>query len=445
MLIINGKIITWQEDILEENAILIQDGLIQQIAGQKLLLEQFPDEEVLDADGQFVLPGNICAHTHFYGVFSRGMAIPGSAPKDFPDILNQLWWPLDRALTLEDVKYSALVCIADAIRHGTTTLFDHHASFNAIEGSLDALYDAVNLSGIRASLCYECSDRDGEKKSQQALDENLRFIKRLQREKFLDGRISAMFGLHASLSLSEKTLEKAVDLNQDQAGFHIHVAEHSVDEYDSLMRYGERVVDRLYRHKILGEKSLIAHGVHIDAKEMSILADTGTWISHQPRSNMNNGVGMSDVASMMRMGCKVTLGNDGFSNAMWDEWRTTYLAHKVWHQDPRWMDGMMVKKMAIDNNAAFASQQFSADIGYLRPGAVADLIFVDYQPITPIHSGNLPWHILFGFRDGMVTMTMVGGTILMRNGQLTTLDTEAINARTQELVPEVWKRYNDQF
>ncbi|RIK16429.1 MAG: hypothetical protein DCC52_17715, partial [Chloroflexi bacterium] len=118
--------------------------------------------EILDARGKLVMPGNICAHTHFYGAFARGMALPpGPPPKNFPEILQKLWWRIDRALTLEDSKYSALVCLVDAIKHGTTTLIDHHASPNAIDGSLDAIADAVNESGLRACLCYEVTDRNG--------------------------------------------------------------------------------------------------------------------------------------------------------------------------------------------------------------------------------------------------------------------------------------------
>lgn len=447
MIITNGKVISWIEgsEISSSQAILIQEGKIVKVGDQQQLLLENPEDEVLDANGQYVMPGNICAHTHFYGLFSRGMAIPGPAPKDFPEILEKLWWPLDRALQPDDIEYSALACIADAIKHGTTTVFDHHASFGAIEGSLDSILSAVSKSGIRASLCYEASDRDGELKAMESLRENSRFINVVYSQSHQNHLVSAMFGLHASLSLSTRTLELAREMNPDGVGFHIHVAEHSVDEYDSLQKYGMRVVDRLAKHGILGNKTIIAHGVHIDAREIDLLAQTGTWVAHQPRSNMNNAVGMSDVASMLRMGCKVVLGNDGFSNAMWDEWRTTYLAHKLWHLDPRWMDGAALKSIAIDQNAALASQQFGVDIGYIRPGAQADLIFVDYAPITPMHMGNIPWHILFGFRDSMVTMTMVAGNVLMKDRKLLTLNESDINQRTQELVPAVWERYNAQF
>ncbi len=174
------------------------------------------------------MPGNICAHTHFYGVFSRGMAIPGAAPKDFPEILEKLWWPLDRALDLEAVKYSALVGIADAIRHGTTTLFDHHASGNSISDSLFAIYEAVKTSGVRASLCYELSDRDGLAKTKEGIEENQRFIEFVKQDKPLNGRVQALFGMHASLTVSDETLEMARQANTSNAGYHIHVAEHQL-------------------------------------------------------------------------------------------------------------------------------------------------------------------------------------------------------------------------
>ncbi len=447
MLVINGKLIRWGNylEIEEGKAIHIIDGAIVEIADQNELLQQFPKDELLDAKGQYVMPGNICAHTHFYGVFSRGMSIPGDAPDAFPAILNQLWWPLDRALDEETVRLSAEVCIIDAIKHGTTTVFDHHASGNYITGSLATIAKVVEKSGIRASLCYELSDRDGQRGIDEGISENKAFIERIKKDQPLNGRLQALFGMHASFTISEETMQRAVKSVGEDVGFHIHVAEHPVDEYDALKKYNTRIVDRLKQQGVLRNNSIIAHGVHIDAKEMSILADVGTWVGHQPRSNMNNAVGMSDVQSMLRLGVNVVLGNDGFSNAMWQEWKTTYLAHKLWHHDPRWMNGADVKRIAIDHNSRLASQQFGATIGVLEPGAKADIIFVDYTPYTPMTIGNLPWHILFGFRDSMVTMTMVDGNILMKDRQLITMNETATNEETQALVPALWERYQAQF
>jgi putative selenium metabolism protein SsnA len=444
MLIINGTIITWENpnQILENHAILIKDDLILNIGYQGDLLKEYPDEEHIDAKGQLILPGNICAHTHFYGAFARGMAIPGNPPKDFPEILSKLWWPLDKALTLDDVYYSALVCLIDAIKHGTTTLIDHHSSPNSIEGSLDIIATAAKTTGVRCVLGYEVTDRNGPENAKTGIAENLRFLNSLKIPDNRSPLISGSFGLHASLTLSPKTLKKCRESVPEGVGFHIHAAESTDDQYDSISKYGLRVIDRLAQHQILGPKSIIAHAVHVDAKEVSILKETQTWVTHQPRSNMNNGVGVASVESQMRSGVKICLGNDGFSNGMWEEWETAYLLQKIWNHDPRSLSGTDVAQMAIYNNAALANNFFpSAPIGVLKPGAFADIIFVDYNSPTPMHTGNLPWHIIFGFKESMVTTTIVAGKILMKDRQLTMLDEKDIASKANSLAGQVWKRY----
>ncbi|HZD57877.1 MAG TPA: putative aminohydrolase SsnA [Anaerolineales bacterium] len=444
MIITNGTLITWGEPnrILEGQAVRVSDGSIAELGPQAELLAQYPQEERLDAAGQYVMPGNICAHTHFYGAFARGMAIPGPAPKDFPEILQKLWWPLDKSLRPVDVRFSALVMLADAIKHGTTTLIDHHASPDAIDGSLDVIAGAVEESGARAVLCYEVTDRDGDQKAQAGIQENLRFIDRTRKEKVAQGRVAATFGLHASLTLSEETLTACREAAPGETGFHIHVAEHEADEYDSLAKSGLRIVDRLQKHEILGPKTIVAHAVHVDAREISLLAQSGTWVSHQPRSNMNNGVGVAQVESLMRAGASVCLGTDGFSHIMWEEWKTAYLLHKVWHRDPRRMSGTDVAQMAAYNNARLAEVFFhEGPLGVLAPGALADIIFIDYHPQTPVTPENLPWHIIFGFHESMVTTTIVAGKVLMKDRQLLTLDEGNIAARARELASKVWERY----
>jgi putative selenium metabolism protein SsnA len=443
LLIHNGRFVTWTDpnEILDGVALLIRYGRIHEMGPAADLWERYPDARPIDARGQFVMPGNICAHTHFYGAFARGMAIPGPAPKDFPDILERLWWRLDRALLDMDVKCSALVSIVDAIKHGTTTLIDHHASPNAIDSSLDQIAEAVEEAGVRAALCYEVTDRNGAYGAQAGITENVRFLHSLRERN--NPLLSGTFGLHASLSLTEKTLERcAAAAAPLDTGFHIHVAEHEADEYDSLQKYGLRTVDRLARAGILGPKSIVAHAVHVDPAEMALLKETGTWVTHQPRSNMNNAVGAADVEGMMRLGIPVCLGNDGMGNAMWNEWKAAYLYHKAAHRDPRRGSGTDIVRMAIDNNNALMGVFWpDLPLGRLEPGAAADIIFVDYHPITPISAGNLPWHIIFGFESSMVTMTMVAGKVLMQDRQLLTLDEEEITARSRELATEVWRRF----
>ncbi len=446
MLITNATIVEWGSPgrILPQHAIYITGDRIRDVGPTGRLAERYSKDTKLDARGQLVMPGNICAHTHFYSTFSRGLAIPGAAPRDFPDILEKLWWPLDKALREDDIRYSALVALVDAIKHGTTTLIDHHASPNSIDGSLDILADAVDKSGLRAVLCYEVTDRDGHEKADAGIKENLRFIKRLAWEPH--HRLAATFGLHASLTLSGATLQACCAAGSEANGFHIHVAEHEADEYDSLAKSHMRVVDRLLNHGILGPKTIAAHCVHIDAQEIELLKASGAWVTHQPRSNMNNAVGAAPVESMLRSGIRVCLGNDGFSNAMWEEWKAAYLLHKAVHRDPRRMSGGDVMQMAVQNNAALAHCFFpAAPIGEITPGAYADLIFVDYQAPTELNGGNLPWHLIFGFESDMVTTTIAAGKVLMQDRQLTTLDEAQISSRARELSRRVWKRYEDQY
>ena len=445
MLIHNANLITWAQpnQILADQAVLLADGLIAEIGPSADLTARHPRVERLDAGGQYLMPGNICAHTHFYGAFARGMAIPGRPPQDFPEILRKLWWPLDKSLSAEDVRYSALVSLVDAVRHGTTTLIDHHASPNCIPGSLDLLAEAVEQAGLRAVLCYEVTDRDGPEQAQAGIAENLRFLERCAEGGVAEGRVAATFGLHAGLTLSDQTLQACRRAAPEGTGFHIHLAEHEADQDDSLRKSGLRAAERLERHGILGERTIVAHAVHVDAREIEVLAESRTWVTHQPRSNMNNGVGTAEVEAMLSAGLKVCLGNDGFSNAMWEEWKTAYLLHKVWHRDPRRMGGEAVVQMAVYHNAALAQVFFPGrPLGVVAPGARADLILVEYHPFTPLSEGNLPWHMLFGFRDSLVTATIVGGLLLMRDRQLLTLDEAEISARARQLAPQVWKRYH---
>jgi putative selenium metabolism protein SsnA len=440
MLIINGTVVTWGNNprILDNTALHIEDGVIKAIESTNDLIQRYPDEERVDAEGQLVMPGNICAHTHFYGAYARGMAIPGAAPASFPQILEQLWWSLDKALDADTVRMSALVCLVDAIKHGTTTLIDHHASPSFIEGSLDVVADAVNAAGLRASLCYEVTDRDGQEKMEAGIAENVRFIKASEQHSLLAGS----FGLHAGLTLSNETLRACQDALPEGAGFHIHVAEGEADQQDSLERTGQRLVHRLNEFGILSDKSIAAHCIHVDNDEMAILQQNNPWITHQPRSNMNNAVGAMQFDTMMQNDMKICLGNDGFSNNMWAEWKAAYLVHKLVNGDPRSANGTDITKMAITNNARLVDQFFPGKkVGEICEGAAADIIFVDYKPFTPFTPGNIPWHILFGFEASMVSTTIVAGKVLMRDRQLVTLDEAAIMQEALSFAPKIWERY----
>jgi putative selenium metabolism protein SsnA len=444
MLITNGTLLTLGDNprVIPGGAVYFEEDTIVEVGSSAELTGKHRHEEILDAGGRLVMPGLICGHTHFYGAFARGMAIPGAPPENFVEILEKLWWKIDRALTLEDCRYSALVALVDAVRHGTTTLIDHHASPNAIDGSLDAIAEAVKQAGVRASLCYEVTDRNGQAGAQAGIAENTRFMRQLKAHPH--PRLAASFGLHAAFTVSDATLERCIREARDLgAGFHIHVAEDKADQDDSLKKYGLRVLERLEKRGVLGPKTIAVHCVHIDAYEMDALRATHTHVTHQPRSNMNNAVGVADVAGLLKRGINVALGNDGFSNNMFTEMHAAYLLHKINARDPRAMPGDVVARLAFANNTKLASLFWPQPAGVLEPGAYADIILLDYYPYTPITDGNYPWHIIFGIDGSQVTHTIAGGKLLMKDRQLLTLDEEAIAAKGRELAKGVWRRVAD--
>jgi putative selenium metabolism protein SsnA len=444
MLIVNGTVLTFGADkrVLPFGAVYYEGDTIVEVGRTADLQQKYPQAETLDAAGKIVMPGLICAHTHFYGAFARGMAISGLPPENFMQILERLWWKVDRVLTLADSKYSALVALVDAIRHGTTTLIDHHASPNHIDGSLDALAEAATESGLRVGLCYEVTDRNGPEGALAGIAENVRFLKRLRTSP--NPKLGASFGLHAAFTVSDDTLDACVDAARGlNTGFHIHVAEDKADEADSLKKYGMRVAERLEKKGILGPKTLVAHAIHVDAYEMDAFRATQTKISHQPRSNMNNAVGVADVEKLLNRGITVGLGNDGFSNNMFTEIHVAYLLHKVSHGDPRVMPGDRLMEMAFNHNATIAGLFFTKPVGMLAPGAFADIILLDYVPYTPLTDSNYPWQVIFGMDGSHITHTIAGVQVLMKDRQVLTLDETAIAEKAARLAKGVWQRVND--
>jgi putative selenium metabolism protein SsnA len=444
MLITHGLVATLGKSnrVIQDGALLIEDGKITETGATGEMKNKYPSAEELDANGMLVLPGAICAHTHFYGAFARGMYIPGEPARNFVQILEKLWWRLDLALDDEGTRLSALVCLADAIRHGTTTLIDHHASPNAIEGSLDILAEAIKQAGLRVCLCYEVTDRNGDEGAKAGIAENVRFIVARRRDPCPNLR--AMFGLHASFTVSERTLEHCVgEAQMLDVGFHTHLAEDAADEDDSLRKYEMRIARRFLRRGVLGPKTICAHGVHLDENELQTLAETGTKLTHQPRSNMNNAVGVAPAQRALDLGVCVGLGNDGFSNNHFAEMKAAYLLHKINQRDPRVMTGDTVMKLAYENNARIAKEAGGWDepLGELTPGAWADVVLLDYHPYTPLTADNLPWQIIFGVDGAHVNTTIVGGQVLMRDRKLLTLDEERIAAQALEYTPKIWERF----
>jgi len=432
----NGIVVTLGKNnrVIWNGSVVTDGENIVAIGDAAEFKKRYPDAEAVDCAGKIVLPGFICAHHHFYSTMARGMAIPGEPASNFVEILERLWWKVDKAIEGEDITLSAQIPLIECIRNGTTTIIDHHASPSMRDGSLDLIESAVREAGLRASLCYEVSDRN---QPGGGIKENERFIKKVGQG---DGQIAAMMGMHASFTLSDETIESCVGIARDAGvGCHIHVAEDAADRKDSLDKYGVPTVERLHRLNVTGEKSIFVHCVHVDESEMDTVAATRTIIVHNPESNMNNAVGVTKVLKMLQKGILVGLGSDGMSSDMLTQMRCAYLLHRLDNRDPR-VAFMESPQLLLQNNADIVERQFGIRVGELAEGFPADMAILDYQPPTPLNENNFLGHLIFGLVDATVDTTVCRGQILMKNKQILSMDEERIAARSREFAPQVWKR-----
>jgi len=256
-------------------------------------------------------PGLVNAHTHLYsGLAPFGMPPPAAAPRNFVEILERVWWRLDRALDSASLRAAARWYVADALLHGTTTLVDHHESPNFIEGSLDVIADACHELGIRALLCYGATERNGGRgEARRGLAECARFIRDNRRP-----RVRGLVGLHASFTLSHESLDEAAALGADLAtATHVHVAEDLADVEDAHRRGAGGPLGRLFASGVLPPGSVLAHGVHLATAQVRDADAHGLWFVQNPRSNRGNRVGYP--AGLAASG-HVALGTDGYPSDM---------------------------------------------------------------------------------------------------------------------------------
>ena len=440
-LVIRGGHVALLDDdftVLSDGAVAIEGGRIAAVGSAADIASRYDGAETIDASGKLVMPGLINAHTHLYSVLARGLVADIEPSSNFTEILEHLWWRLDRALTLDDVRLSAAAGAIDLIRNGTTTIIDHHASQVHIDGSLSAVAESLNESGLRFNLCFEISDRDGTEAREAGLAENERFGREVASR---DGDlVGASVGLHASFTLEDATLERAAGMAADLGlGCHIHAAEDVADVEDSVSRSGKRVVERLESFGILGPRSIAAHCIHVNERETALLAESGTIVVHNPQSNMNNAVGCADVPGMLGSGVLMGLGTDGFTASMFDEMKVANLIHRHQSGDPR-VGHDVAARLCLMNNQTIASRLFDDRIGRLEPGALADVIVLDYDPPTPLQTGNFGGHLIFGLTGWMVETVIIDGRVVMRDRELTTVDSRDIEARARERARDLWKR-----
>lgn len=428
--------------VIPDGAVVVADGLIADVGVGADVVARHPGATSLDASGRLVMPGLINAHTHLYSALATGMTARVEPSKNFVEILEHLWWRLDRSLSRDDVWHSAASAAIDLIRNGTTTIIDHHASQGNIEGSLDTVAGALREVGPRANVCFEVSDRWGREAREEGLRESERFAASLESDPVGVGtpELTASVGLHASFTLEDETLDRAAEIARAHGlGCHIHAAEDRADVQDSLTRSGKRVLGRLHDHGVLGPLTVAAHCIHVDETEISMLGETDTIVAHNPQSNMNNAVGRADVEGLLDRGILVGLGTDGFTASMFDEMKVANLIHRHDAGDPRVGHGL-AERLCLRNNPAVAGRLFGGVFGSLEQGAVADVIVLDYTPRTPVLAENFVGHVLFGLTGWMVETVIVGGRIVMKDRQFVSLDEDRVLARARELAADLWRR-----
>lgn len=440
-LIANGKLITRDSAMpyLENGGVAVEGAKILEVGETAALKAKYSQAEFIDAKGMVIMPAFINAHSHIYSGLARGLSIKGHNPTNFFEVLDGMWWNIDRHLTLEDTRRSAYTTYIDSIKTGCTTVFDHHASYCEIEGSLFAIEEVAKELGVRTCLCYEVSDRDGEAKCDAAIQENADFIAHCEKEQ--DPMVKAMFGGHALFTISDRTFEKMVKANDGRTGFHIHVAEGMNDVYDSLQKYGTRSVNRLLNQGILGPKTLLGHCIHVNPAEMDIIKETGTMVVNNPESNMGNAVGCSPILQMIQKGILVGMGTDAYTFDMLESLKVALIIqrHHACLPNVAWCE---VTDMLFKNNREICAKYFPDPLGILKAGAAADVIVMDYKPFTPFSGDNIDGHMIFGMTGRQCETTMCNGRLLMKDRQLIGIDEEAVNARTLEVSKKLWGRLN---
>jgi putative selenium metabolism protein SsnA len=368
---------------------------------------------------------------------------PERAPANFKEILELVWWRLDRALDRETIYYSALVGALEAARAGTTCLFDHHSSPSFIEGSLAVVAEAIEKIGLRSVLCYEITDRGGPALRDEGLAETSVWLESVKRRINDAGPVRrgsvlvrGMVGAHASFTLSDESLDACSKMVQIyDAGLHIHAAEDQCDVDDARSKYGLGIVERLASHSLLNQRAILAHGTHLDEREIRMALDGGAWFAHNPGSNMNNQVGYAPV---VKFGDRSVLGTDGIGADMFEQARLAFFKGRDAHGSNT--PGDWIRTLA--RGQQLASESLGVDLGALAPGSAADLIILDYNAPTPLAPDNLAGHVIFGMNSSLVDSVMVNGRFIIKGGQ-SGLDEEELSRKAREATSRLWRRFTE--
>lgn len=418
LLLKNATFIDWSTFEFINKDVLVEQG---QDATFKFVDNYFEDDNktiVLDCSGKFITKSFVNGHHHAYSALARGMPSPQKAPQNFQEILQYIWWNLDKKLDKELIEACAYATAIDSAKAGTTFIIDHHASPNFIKGSLSIIADVFEKVGLSHLLCYEISDRDGLEKANEGLEETEQYLKNKQ----------GLIGLHASFTLSNQTLEKAADLaGKLSTGIHIHVAEDLYDQRHCLDFYHKRVVERLNDYGFLqSSKSILAHCLHLSDNERNLIQNSAAYIVQNTESNLNNRVGFFNSSDL---GKRIFLGTDGMHSDMIKSTGATHFISQKFDNvkfDEAYQRLRNIHSYLNSNNFLGDSEN--------------NLVVLEYPSPTPVTKENIIGHFYFGLNQCNIVHVISNGKLIVKDKMLQTVNESEILQFTKEQSLRLWEK-----
>ena len=379
------------------------------------------NDQVIDCKGKYVTKSFAVGHHHVYSALARGMGAPKKNPENFLEILQYVWWTLDKCLDKDMIEYSALTTAIACAKAGSTFVIDHHASPFAVKGSLEIIAKAFDKVGVSHLLCYEVSDRDGKDIAEKGLEETAVYLQKNQ----------GLVGLHASFTVGDETLQKAVALmNLFHSGIHVHVAEDLSDQNDCLQTHKKRVVNRLHDFGVLNSsKTILGHCLHLNDTERELILKSPCWVVQNMESNLNNKVGYFSGAGL---GNNIMLGTDGMHSDMLQSAKFAFFA------------GQQTDN--IDYPSAY--QRFRNVHHYLNNNNFSgdgdnNLVILDYDTPTELNKNNFLSHFLFGINSNHINDVISDGKLIVKNRIIQTINEEEILKTSKKLALKLWKKMGE--
>ncbi len=397
-----------------------------------------PDTPIIDASGCVVIPGLINAHTHLYQNWLKGVG----AGLTLVPWCDAALFPMVDAIRQEhlagNMKPSYLwttLASLEMIHAGTTCCQNIDV---AAPGILEAWAD-LGFRGVGAITLADQWIPDQVMTDPQLLRHSV--------TSYLDcwhdpsGRLTIHLGPSAPFLCSDDLLRWTRDTADSRnVGIHIHMNETAQEISDSLARYGERPVERLAHLGLLSRRLSAVHCVHVDAREINLLADSRAVVVHCPKSNMKLADGVMPWPAMKKAGIDVALGNDGNgSNGlldMWEEMRAASLLASVTSADPAAISSADIFRAATQGGALACR----VDAGQLDPGRLADLAIIDLRAshLRPIH--DILETLVFSVRAADVRDVIIDGTTVMRSQRITTVDEPTLVNEADDMGQELYAR-----